>query len=49
MKDCEAVGFSGEGRCIEPAETGRLCQTHAALDAEVAEERYRDWWSDEER
>lgn len=28
--DCRAVGFSGEGRCIEPALPGsRLCAEHA--------------------
>lgn len=27
--DCTAAGFSGEGRCIEPAVVGSLCEYHA--------------------
>ena len=29
-KDCTSVGFSGEGRCIEPAVDGPLCVQHKA-------------------
>lgn len=28
-EDCIAVGFSGEGRCIEPVSDGPYCETHA--------------------
>lgn len=27
--DCTAVGFSGEGRCIEDADENGLCRDHA--------------------
>lgn len=29
VPDCTAVGFGGEGRCIEPAASDGLCVTHA--------------------
>lgn len=29
-EDCKAVGFSGEGRCIEPAVLDGLCTEHGA-------------------
>lgn len=31
MSDCTATGFSGEGRCIEPAEAGGLCAAHRVM------------------
>ena len=32
-EDCAAVGFSGEGRCIQPAIIGPLCDEHAEFGA----------------
>lgn len=29
LEDCQATGFSGEGRCIEPATHGKFCAEHA--------------------
>jgi len=31
-EDCRAVGFSGEGRCIEPAVAGGLCAEHSTRE-----------------
>jgi hypothetical protein len=31
VEDCTALGFSGEGRCIEPAAIGEPCREHAAM------------------
>jgi hypothetical protein len=31
--DCNAIGFSGEGRCIEPALGNGFCAGHGGSDA----------------
>lgn len=30
-EDCLSVGFSGQGRCIEPAILGGFCEAHTAM------------------